>query len=674
MSRNNLKLQNIPGAVRPLIEQLSPCVSGGAYSAKRIQGDQVTVSATVILDGHDLLACELLVRHEDDKKSLRLPMLRPNPGKDIWEAAFPASKLGKYFFTVEARVDRFETWRGELIKKFDAGQDVSVELLSGAQLLKTSAKLAKGAERKALAALEKALKNTKSSQAKRIQLASSPRLQSLMKSNADRSLTTRYERELSVDVDRERAAFSAWYEFFPRSTSLSPGQHGTFKTSERMIPYIADMGFDVIYLPPIHPIGTIHRKGRNNSLTPSSTDPGSPWGIGSAKGGHKSVHPELGTLADFKKFIARARKHEIEIAMDIAFQCAPDHPYVRSHPEWFKKRADGSIQYAENPPKKYQDIYPFNFESSDWQALWNELKSVVLFWARQGVKIFRVDNPHTKPVRFWAWLISEVRREHPDVLFLAEAFTRPAMMYHLGKIGFSQSYTYFTWRNTPGEFKKYLEELTGTEVADYYRPNFWPNTPDILPRHLQTGESPAKLPAFATRVALAATLSSNYGLYGPAYEQCVNAPFHAEGEEYLDSEKYEVKNWDLKAPGNLSGFIAKLNQIRKENPALHRTGGVRFIESPDPRIVCFIKQTPDRSNTIFVAANLDFESTRSGKVQLPMESLGFTVERPATAEDLSSGKKLKLEKGAFDIKLDPASVPVSIFRLTQQPASRSGRE
>ncbi|MBU0605272.1 MAG: alpha-1,4-glucan--maltose-1-phosphate maltosyltransferase [Candidatus Omnitrophica bacterium] len=471
-----------------------------------------------------------------------------------------------------------------------------------------------------------------------------------------KSLT--HEPHLRVSVERKRALFSSWYEVFPRSWPVKPGKHGTIKDCERILPEIARMGFDVVYLPPIHPIGKSFRKGKNNAVKCAPGDPGSPWAVGSTEGGHKAIHPQLGTLKDFRSFVKRAGDCGLEVALDIAFQCSPDHPYIKSHPEWFKWRPDGKIQYAENPPKKYEDIVPFNFDTTDRAGLWEELKSIVLFWAANGVKILRIDNPHTKPFIFWDWLISEVKKEFPDAIFLSEAFTRPKIMYRLAKVGFSQSYTYFTWRNTKQEFRDYLTELTRTEVAEIFRPNFWPNTPDILAEHLQ-GAGPA---AFALRLVMAATLSSNYGIYGPAFELCVNTPIPGR-EEYLDSEKYEIKRWDWDAPGNIKGLITRVNKIRRDNPALQMTRNIRFCGIDNDRLLAYYKATSDRSNIIIVIVNLDPQCTQSGWLQIPIDELGIDKDKPYMAHDLLTDQKYTWRGGRSYIELDPLTRPAHIIRV-----------
>jgi starch synthase (maltosyl-transferring) len=481
----------------------------------------------------------------------------------------------------------------------------------------------------------------------------------LIRRNPAKHFASRFEKQLVAIVDREKARFSTWYEVFPRSCASEAGRHGTFRDCELWLPYIASMGFDVVYLPPIHPIGRDFRKGKNNSPNPQPTDPGSPWAIGSAEGGHKSIHPNLGTLADFKRFVSAAEKQGLDVAIDIAFQCAPDHPYVREHPEWFRKRPDGTIQYAENPPKKYQDIYPLDFESAEWRALWEELKSVFDYWIDQGVRIFRVDNPHTKPFTFWEWAIGEIKERHPEVLFLAEAFTKPAVMYRLSKLGFSQSYTYFTWRNTKEEITEYFSELGETEVREYFRPSLWPNTPDILPGFLQEG----KRPAFMVRLILAATLGASYGIYGPAFELCENTPFQLGSEEYLNSDKYELKHRDLHSAGSLKDFIARINRIRKENPALQANRSLRFHETDNPELICYSKTTDDLSDVIIVIVNLDCVRTQTGWVDLDLSSLGLDADQTFRVHDLLGQGEYLWHGSRNYVALTPESLPAHILRV-----------
>ena len=471
----------------------------------------------------------------------------------------------------------------------------------------------------------------------------------------------RYPHILKVAVDRPRALFSSWYEFFPRSWGDKPGEHGSFRTCQRILPEIARMGFNVIYLPPIHPIGVAHRKGKNNSTTCLPGEPGCPWAIGSEEGGHKTIHPQLGTIEDFKAFLSKAAGLGLEVALDVAFQCSPDHPYVKAHPQWFLWRPDGTVQYAENPPKKYEDVLPINFETEDREALWQELKSVFLFWIEQGVRIFRVDNPHTKPFMFWDWVIAEIRKDHPDVIFLAEAFTRPKVMYRLAKAGFTQSYTYFTWRNNKHEFMDYMNEIAKGPVAEFFRPNFWPNTPDILVPHLQTGGRPM----FIMRAVLASTLSSNWGVYGPAFELCLNEPFPGK-EEYIYSEKYEIKSWDWDAPGNLKDPLALLNRIRRDNAALQETRNIRFLEVYNDQLLAYWKASSDGKNVILVVASFDPVHAQGGRMRLPLKELGLSGDAVLEVQDLLTGMR-QVWRGEFaDVHIDPRRMPAQVLRVEKK--------
>ncbi|MEN6383627.1 MAG: alpha-amylase family glycosyl hydrolase, partial [Phycisphaerales bacterium] len=487
-----------------------------------------------------------------------------------------------------------------------------------------------------------------------LEAISSNEFKKILRKYPDKTHVYQFPCEMPVYVSRVKANFSSWYEFFPRS-------FGNFADCEKMLPEIKKMGFDVVYLPPIHPIGETKRKGKNNSVVCLEGEPGSPWAIGSSAGGHKSVHPQLGDLYDFKKFVKRANEYEIEVALDLAFQCSPDHPYVKEHPQWFRWRPDNTVQFAENPPKKYEDILPLNFETDDWQNLWNELKSVVVFWIEQGVSIFRVDNPHTKPFAFWQWLLTEIKREYPDTIFLSEAFTRPKPMQRLAKIGFDQSYSYFTWRNTKYEIEQYLTELTQTEQAEYMRPNFWPNTPDILPQYLQFGGRPA----FIIRLVLAATLSSNYGIYGPAYELCVSEAV-LDKEEYLNAEKYEIKNWDLNKSGNLKELMTVINKCRRENPALQSTRNLKFLHINNDMITGYYKATEDMSNVIIVIVNLDPYHKQAGNVELPIHEFGISENQTYLLNDLISNDKFIRQGSRNYIELDPHLVSVHIFRLQKR--------
>jgi starch synthase (maltosyl-transferring) len=579
-------------------------------------------------------------------------------GNDRWQASFELDQLGLWRYTVEGWIDHAASWLHVLEVKAAAGEqsaaDLPVELLIGSQLCAEAAARGRGADAKLLSEAARVLGDRKRPVAERVARALEPALRVVLSRNADRARASRYARELEVVVDRPRARTSAWYELFPRSCG-APGVHGSFRDAEDRLPYVAEMGFDVLYLPPIHPIGRSFRKGKNNSLTPEPDEVGSPWAVGAAEGGHTAIHPELGTLADFRRFLDAAGDRGLEVALDIAFQASPDHPWAVEHPAWFKHRPDGTIRYAENPPKKYQDIYPLDFESSDWRGLWKALLGVFEFWIEQGVKIFRVDNPHTKSLRFWGWCIGEIRKTHPDVLFLAEAFTRPKLMYALAKLGFTQSYTYFTWRESAWDMRQYLEELTSEPVIEFFRPNFWPNTPDILPDHLMH----AGRGAFVTRFILAATLSSNYGIYGPAFELMENQPRPGSGE-YLDNEKYELKSWNLRREDSLRPIIRRVNQIRRENPALHDNRLLRFHHAENPSMLCYSKRTEDRSNVILVTANMDRTYRQGGFVQLDLAELGLG-DGPFWVRDLVGGGRYQWQGSRNYVELDPHSLPAHVF-------------
>ncbi len=646
---------NFEGRIRVVIENVSPEINGGRYPVKRAAGETVSVAADIYTDGHDDIAAELLYRHSGDKEWRSLPMFHVN--NDRWQTEFPADINGAYLYTIKGWVDHFKTWQHDLKKKFAAKQDVRVELVIGAGYIRETARRADESDREGLLRWADVLEEPENP-ADTVSAALSPEITDLMRRYPPEKWISVYERELKVMVERPRALFSSWYEFFPRSFGEKPGQHGTLKSCRSLLPEIAAMGFDVVYLSPIHPIGRTHRKGANNNPVAEPHEPGSPWAIGSEAGGHKSVHPDLGTLEDFELFMAAAEENHLELAMDLAFQCSPDHPYVKDHPEWFRWRPDGSVQHAENPPKKYEDIIPINFETEAWKELWEELKSVVLFWVEKGVRIFRVDNPHTKPFVFWEWLILGVKEEYPDVLFLSEAFTRPKVMYRLAKIGFSQSYTYFTWRNSKWELQEYLRELTQTPVREFFRPNFWPNTPDILAESLQHGGRPA----FITRLVLAATLSSNYGIYGPAFELTVGEAVPGK-EEYWHSEKYEIKQWDLHQPGSLRDMITRINQIRKKNPALHTTWNLRFFNVDNEYLLCYGKWTPDFSNFILIVVNLDPFHTQSGWVELPLEELEIKPDQQILIDDLLSGDKYFWQGPRNYVQLNPHALPVHLFKV-----------
>jgi starch synthase (maltosyl-transferring) len=626
-------------------------------------GEVVVVEADVFADGHDQVGCQILFWH-DGSKEQTAPMR--SLGNDRWRGSFRVNQLGRYGYTVEGWSDRFQTWRSELLKRVAAEQDVRIELLIGAELIEEAAVRATGEDASILGDWARRIRDTNEPGGTGTESGSAVALEEwgleVIQRYPDLQFATRYEKPLAITVDREKARFSTWYELFPRSCSPQPGHHGTFADCEAWLPYVASMGFDVVYLPPVHPIGCSFRKGKNNSPSALPEDVGSPWAIGSSIGGHKSVHPELGTLEDFRRFVGKAAEHDLEVALDIAFQCTPDHPYVRQHPEWFRTRPDGTIQYAENPPKKYQDIYPLDFETSSWSALWEELKSVFQFWIDQGVRIFRVDNPHTKAFAFWEWVIREIQKHHPDVIFLSEAFTRPHVMYRLAKLGFSQSYTYFAWRNTKQELTDYFRELTATDVKEFFRPNLWPNTPDILPEFLQV----AGRPAFMIRLILAATLGASYGIYGPAFELCENTPVQPGSEEYMNSEKYELKHRDLAASWSLKDLIARVNRARKENPALQSNSNLRFHDTDNPTLICYSKVTDDLSDVIVVVVNLDAFHRQTGWVHLDLDSLGLDANHAFQAHDLLGEGRYLWQGSRNYVELSPESLPAHILRVRRR--------
>lgn len=652
---------DLDGRKRIIIANVQPEIDGGVFPIKRVIGEKVVVQADIFSDGHDEITAVLLYRKGKKGSWKTVPMTFL--ANDRWEGFFTVEEMGVYYYTLQGWIDRFKTWQKDLRKKIDAAQSVDVELLVGGELLEKARGRASSVDREKLQALANLLKGKDFKAA--ASLAFNQELVLLMDAYPDKSLMTAYEKELAVFVDRKKALFSTWYECFPRSFSPTPGQHGTFRDCERILPEISRMGFDILYLPPIHPIGRTYRKGKNNNPVAQPEEPGSPWAIGSEEGGHKAIHPQLGTLADFERLVAKAKDLGLEIALDLAFQCSQDHPYLKEHPEWFSWRPDGSIQFAENPPKKYQDIVPLNFTTDAWEALWQELEGIVLFWIEKGIRIFRVDNPHTKPFPFWEWLIQEIKRDYPEVIFLSEAFTRPRVMYRLAKIGFTQSYTYFTWRNTKHEFREYIRELTQTEVREFFRPNFWPNTPDILPEFLQYGGRPA----FITRLALAATLSSNYGIYGPAFELLVSEPVPGK-EEYLNAEKYEIKAWDWDQAGNLKDLIARFNRIRKENPALQTTRNVRFLNVDNESLLAYAKETEDLSNIILAVVNLDPFHTQSGWIRIPLEEFGIRPDQPYLVHDLLSEDRYFWQSDRNYVELNPHVIPAHILRVH----SRTRRE
>ena len=654
-----LQQQSIYARQRVVISGVTPEIADGRYPIKRARDERVRVEADIFADSHDALSAVLLVRRQKDGRWNVL--LMRSLVNDRWHGSFLVNELGRYVYTLQAWVDRFKTWRRDLQKKVAAGQDVAVDLLAGAELLENAASRAKEEDAVRLRRYGDILRGDRVTEGK-IQVAFSRDLQRLMIMNPDRRFATTYHKQLIVVVEPRRGRFSSWYEMFPRSAAAEPDRHGTFKDCENRLPYIAAMGFDVLYLPPIHPIGGTNRKGRNNATVAEPDDVGSPWAIGSQEGGHKAVHPLLGTPDDFRRLVQKAAESGIDIALDLAFQCSPDHPYVKEHPEWFRQRPDGTVQFAENPPKKYEDIIPFDFECDAWQSLFDELLSVVQYWIDQGVRIFRVDNPHTKSFSFWEWLIHAIKVNSPEVIFLAEAFTRPKIMYRLAQLGFTQSYTYFAWRNTKWELEAYFEELTTSPVAEFFWPNLWPNTPDILTEYLQTGGRPA----FIVRLILAATLGANFGIYGPAFEQMVDTPIRFGTEEYIDSEKYQIRFWDTNRPDSLKDLLARVNRIRRENPALQQDRNLFFIPVDNEQLVSFGKYTEDRSNIVMVVANLDPHHTHSGWVDIALAELQLEPQQPYQVHDLLSDARYLWHGGRNYIELNPQVMPAHIFRIRKK--------
>ena len=644
---------------RVVIEGVKPEIDGGRFPIKRTLGEKVKVEADIVTDGHEVIAAQLLYRREQEPEWQKAPL---NPlVNDRWRGEFQVTDLGRWRYAIAAWVDRFRTWQRDLQKRVDAGQDVAIELLVGAILIEEAQGRAPKSAARKLGAWAKILRGDGSLEEK-LDAALDPELTGLMGRYPDQRFITTYDKNLAVVVDPVKARYSTWYEMFPRSAAAEPGRHGTFKDVEARLDYIAGMGFDILYLPPIHPIGITNRKGKNNNPVAAPDDVGSPWAIGAAAGGHKAVHPELGTLEDFCRLVGKAREKNIDLSLDLAYQGSPDHPYVQKHPGWFRWRPDNTVQYAENPPKKYEDIYPFDFETEDWQELWEEFKSIVIFWIEQGVRIFRVDNPHTKPFHFWEWLINDIKKDYPEVFFLAEAFTRPKVMYRLAKLGFSQSYNYFAWRNTKWELSQYLTELTRTEVREYFRPNLWPNTPDILTEYLQFGGRSA----FMIRLVLAATLGASYGIYGPAFELSETQPKEPGSEEYLNSEKYEIKHWDLKRADSLKAFIARVNRIRRENPALQQDWNLHFYPVDNEQLICYSKFSEDLANTILVVVNLDPHHTQGGWLELPLKELDLDPGQPYQVHDLLGEARFLWHGPRNYVELDPKVAPAYIFRLRRR--------
>jgi starch synthase (maltosyl-transferring) len=652
------------GRSRAILENVTPVVDAGRFPAKRSVGEAVRVEADAFTDGHDKISVALLHRSGDgpgdgtgDAGGWHEVDMAPVIN-DRWAAEYEVHALGWHQFTVVAWVDPFATWQYDLRKRVAAGQDVGVDLQIGAELVEDAARETNGDVSQSFSDLARALRSD--NRAAAVEVALGSQVAQLMRRHAPRRFATEWPTPLVVWVDRPKARFSSWYEFFPRSAAAEPGKHGTLHDVIRRLDDVRRMGFDVLYLPPIHPIGRAFRKGRNNATTAEPGDVGSPWAIGAEEGGHDAIHPDLGTFDDFDALVAAANERGIELALDIAFQCSPDHPYVKQHPQWFKHRPDGTIQYAENPPKKYQDIYPFDFECDDWQALWAELLRVVLFWVDRGVAIFRIDNPHTKPFPFWEWLIGQVQKCDPGILFLAEAFTRPKIMYRLAKLGFTQSYTYFAWRNDPASLREYLTTLTTQPVADFMRPNAWPNTPDILQEYLQTDARAA----YIVRAVLAATLSANYGVYGPAFELMDGRPVRHGSEEYLDSEKYQVRQWDLSRPDSLGDLLGRLNRIRREHAALQHDRGLVFHPTSNGQVLAFSKQHGD--SIILVIANTDPYHTQWSDVDVQLQLLGMPSDEPYQVHDLLTDARYLWHGYHNVVKLDPGESPAHVFAVRRR--------
>jgi starch synthase (maltosyl-transferring) len=636
---------------RVAIRDVSPQVDGGRYPAKGSLGEPVVVEADVFADSHDLIHAAVCWRRKGQRRWQESPMeLIVN---DRWQGEFLPDELGPYEFRITGWIDRFGSWQRDTAKKLDAGVATSTDLLIGAELIAEVRERAKGADRTELDRLHASLTDERLDLPARAAATLTEEADTLVDRNDSRRFASTSDR-FTVRIDRERARYSTWYELFPRSASPEPGRHGTLDDVVARLPYVASMGFDVLYLPPIHPIGREHRKGRNNSVISGPEDPGSPWAIGSAEGGHHDIHPELGTIEDFRRLVAACGDHGLELAMDIAFQCAPDHPWVTEHPEWFKHRPDGTIQYAENPPKKYQDIFPLDFETSDPEGLWHALKGVFDHWIAEGVRIFRVDNPHTKAFSFWEWCIGELVAEHPDVVMLSESFTRPKVMKELARVGFHQSYTYFAWRDEKWNLTEYYAELFQTDVIDYFRPNSWPNTPDILTEFLQHGGRPA----FVQKLVLAATLTANYGIYGPPFELMLHEA-RPGAEEYLDNEKYEIHHWDLDRPNSLRELIARVNRIRRENPALQHDRGFALHHVDNEQLFAYSKRFGD--NVVMSVVNLDPHWKQAGRTWLDLEALGIEEGERFEIHDRIGDARYVWQGRDNYLELDPHVTPAHIF-------------
>ena len=644
------------GRARTVVEGVVPVVDCGRFPVKREIDDVLTVEADAFTDGHDVVIVKL--EHTAPDGAVTATSMTPL-GNDRWRGEIRFAALGRHTFAISAWADRFATWQRDLRKRIDADQDIRVELVVGAGLIRAAADRAAGADAARLEAIADRLEGSAAVPA-RSELALSDELARLMEAHADRTHETR-TREYPVIVEPVHARFSTWYELFPRSASPDPMRPGTLRDVIARLPYVADLGCDVLYLPPIHPIGRTNRKGANNRTIATATDPGVPWAIGSEEGGHLAIHADLGTLDDLRSLVRAAEEQGIRLALDIAFQASPDHPYAKEHPDWFRRLPDGSIRFAENPPKKYEDIYPFDFETSDWRRLWDELLGVVRHWILQGVRVFRVDNPHTKPFVFWDWLIGEVQRTDPDVLFLSEAFTRPKVRYRLAKGGFTWGYTYFTWRTTKRELTDYFMELTHPPVSDIFRPHVWPNTPDILHEYLQHGGRPA----FAVRAVLAATLAASYGIYGPAFELFRHTAREPGSEEYLDSEKYQVRHWDLDDPTSLAPLISRLNSIRREHAALQSNKRLEFHTIDNDQLLAYSKRTADSGDVILTVVNLDPRVHQSGTLELPLDLLRLPSDQPYEVHDLLDGATYLWQGSHNHIDLDPEVRPAHVFSVTR---------
>jgi starch synthase (maltosyl-transferring) len=655
------------GKRRVAIEGVRPEIDCGRFPIKRTVGERVAVEADVFADGHDEISCHLRYRTETDPEWADLPMVPL--GNDRWRGEFLIEEVVDHRYTIRAWIDRFGTWRHDLEKRVAAGQDVAADLLIGAEQVDRAARRASGKDARQLRSFTSLIRaGAGGVQGTAVDAALDEELLALMQRHPDRRGAVNYGRDLLVRVDREKARFSTWYELFPRSTASQRGRHGTFADVERRLPYVAAMGFDVLYFPPIHPIGTSFRKGPNNEPDGGPDAVGSPWAIGSKEGGHTAIHPRLGTIEDFEHLVGAAGAAGLEVALDLAFQCSPDHPWVTEHPNWFRHRPDGTIQYAENPPKKYQDIYPLDFETDDWQNLWKALVGIIRYWIDHGVKIFRVDNPHTKSFRFWEWAIDSIRADHPDAIFLSEAFTRPRIMYRLAKLGFNQSYTYFTWRNGKHELIEYLTELTATQVAEFFRPNFWPNTPDILHATLQAEARST----FIARFVLAGTLAASYGIYGPAFELMEHVPLEAGREEYLNSEKYEIRRWDVDRPDSLAGLVGRVNTIRHQSPALQSNRALRFHRIDNDQLIVYSKRTEDRSEVILVVVNIDPVWTQSGWLELDLGELGVEPSELYQVHDLLADTKYVWQGSHNYVELNPKVMPAHIFQVRRRVPTARG--